>query len=272
MRSLIFPTDLTAVGYPAQLFYSESCPLLLQQTTSTNVNIGTLNGTTPIAVKTADDIDAAAFIQQINNAINSSSMSSFCAGYPVAPVGLAPTAGVNSVALAWTAYTGATSYNIYRGTATGAETLLASSATNAYTDSVIATGGAFYYKVTAIFNGVETRLSSEVNATPTATALTSISPDPFNAITDSPLTVTGSGFVLAAGDYTMVIQEFASDHFEDSYSYTCAVSDANTIVATYSATAYTGGNTNVRIGLFKGGILVAAYLTGTVDDSGNITI
>jgi fibronectin type 3 domain-containing protein len=90
---------------------------------------------------------------------------------PPAPTGLATTAGNGSVALNWTASTGATSYNIYRGTAAGAEgaTPIATTTTNSYTDTGLTNGTTYYYKVAASDSAGTSAQSSEVSATPTAT-------------------------------------------------------------------------------------------------------
>jgi hypothetical protein len=94
----------------------------------------------------------------------------------VAPTTLVATAAANSVALRWTAPTGAVAYKVYRGTAAGAATLLnASVATTAYTDATAVAGTRYYYVVTAV-NGnlspvtAESPKSNEVSAIPTAAA------------------------------------------------------------------------------------------------------
>jgi hypothetical protein len=109
------------------------------------------------------------------------------------------TGSTSSVALSWTAVAGATSYRIYRGTATGGESVYYTSATNSYTDTgsastagtppgsnttqlatpgtVTPTGqvggnlsaGTYYYVITALNAAGETTASSEVNATVTGT-------------------------------------------------------------------------------------------------------
>ena len=95
---------------------------------------------------------------------------------PPAPTGLAATAGNASVALAWTASTGATSYNIYRGTAPGGEgaTAVATTASTSYTDTGLANGTTYYYKVSATNGGGTSAQSSEVSAKPSSSAPTSV--------------------------------------------------------------------------------------------------
>ena len=88
---------------------------------------------------------------------------------PSAPTGLAATAGNASVALSWTASTGATSYNVYRGTTSGGEsaTPIASViTTTSYTDTSVTNGTKYYYKVAAVNAGGTSALSAEASATP----------------------------------------------------------------------------------------------------------
>ena len=78
----------------------------------------------------------------------------------VAPTALAATAAADSVALSWTAPAGAVAYNVYRGTAAGAETLLKAGVTStSYTDTT-AVKGTRYYVVTAV-NGNLAPLAAE---------------------------------------------------------------------------------------------------------------
>lgn len=74
--------------------------------------------------------------------------------------------GAHQVLLNWTQSTGSgiTGNNIYRGTASGGETLLYSSTTpiTTYTDTSITNGSTYYYKVTAVSAGGESGFSNEV--------------------------------------------------------------------------------------------------------------
>ncbi|MBJ6751007.1 S53 family peptidase [Geomonas anaerohicana] len=89
---------------------------------------------------------------------------------PAAPAGLKATAGNASVALSWSASSGATSYNVYRGTAAGQEgttPVRTGLTTTSFTDSVT-NGVTYYYKVAALNSAGRSALSNEAYATPTA--------------------------------------------------------------------------------------------------------
>jgi fibronectin type 3 domain-containing protein len=87
---------------------------------------------------------------------------------PLAPTSLSATAGSLQVGLTWTASPRATTYNIYRGTSTGGETLVAPGVTSAsYTDTGLSSGTTYYYQVRAMFGGCESYDSNESSASPT---------------------------------------------------------------------------------------------------------
>jgi fibronectin type 3 domain-containing protein len=84
-----------------------------------------------------------------------------------APVIISATPGTSQVSLLWTAISGAVSYDVYRGTSPGGETLLASGiSSTTYVDSAVTAGVTYYYEVTAV-NGSSTQTgdSAEVSAT-----------------------------------------------------------------------------------------------------------
>ena len=84
-----------------------------------------------------------------------------------APQGLTATPGDQTVNLLWQAASGASSYNIYRGTASGAEMLVRSGVTStSYNDTGLTDGVPYYYKVTSVNVIGEGQASSEVTATP----------------------------------------------------------------------------------------------------------
>jgi uncharacterized delta-60 repeat protein len=89
---------------------------------------------------------------------------------PDAP-SLTATAGNASVHLAWTTPpdggSAISGYRIYRGIATGAETLLASvGSVNSFDDTAVANGTRYFYRVSAVNAVDEGTLSNEVTATP----------------------------------------------------------------------------------------------------------
>jgi hypothetical protein len=90
---------------------------------------------------------------------------------PGAPTNLAATAGPAQVSLSWSAVADATSYNLYRATASGAEggtPYLTGLTTTSFTDPGLTNGTTYYYQVSAVNDGGEGATSAEVSATPQA--------------------------------------------------------------------------------------------------------
>ncbi len=91
---------------------------------------------------------------------------------PAAPTGVTPVAGNQQVALSWTPVTGATSYNVRYGTATGGPYGAPVSVTTANTTITGLTNGTSYYFVVSAVNGVgEGSNSTQVTAAPLAPSL-----------------------------------------------------------------------------------------------------
>jgi hypothetical protein len=92
-------------------------------------------------------------------------------GLAAAPTGLTASAGNAQVSLSWTASTGATSYNVYRGTLPNQENatpIATAITTTTYLDTTVNNGPTFYYKVAAVNSAGTSALSAEVSATPTS--------------------------------------------------------------------------------------------------------
>ena len=89
---------------------------------------------------------------------------------PSAPTNLTATPGNAQVSLSWTASSGATSYNIYRGTSSGNEsTTVATGVTStSYTNTGLTNGTMYYYRITATNSSGTSGYSNEATATPTA--------------------------------------------------------------------------------------------------------
>jgi fibronectin type 3 domain-containing protein len=88
---------------------------------------------------------------------------------PAAPSNLAAAPLDSQATLTWTAPTGALTYNIYRSTISGAETLLTSGvSSSSYTDTELVDGTTYYYQVTAVGVGGEGTRSTEIATMPFA--------------------------------------------------------------------------------------------------------
>ena len=86
---------------------------------------------------------------------------------PATPTNLVATAGVNTVSLTWSNASGATGYNVLRGTSTGNYTVTNTSAANAYADNSAVGGTTYFYVVQATNASGASANSSEASATPT---------------------------------------------------------------------------------------------------------
>lgn len=113
---------------------------------------------------------------------------------PSAPTGLTVSSTVSQNTLSWNAVSGCT-YNIYRGTASGSETLYDVSNTTTYIDapqaSSVTPGTAYYYVVTAVNTVAESGFSNEVSVTPPTLALGTVTFSSVNLSWTMPATVSG---------------------------------------------------------------------------------
>ena len=130
--------------------------------------VGSSNGSLSIAFSqgTADNPEIAGI------EIYSASASSATPGgtpVPPAPTGLAAVAGSAQVALTWSASSGASSYSIYRSTSSGGEgmaPIAAGLTTTSFTDTGLANGTPYFYKIAAVDSAGVSAQSAEVSATP----------------------------------------------------------------------------------------------------------
>jgi fibronectin type 3 domain-containing protein len=88
---------------------------------------------------------------------------------PAVPMGLAATAGNAQVSLAWSASTGATSYDVKRATTSGGPyATISSPMASSFTDTTVTNGTKYFYIISAVNSAGESANSAEVNATPVA--------------------------------------------------------------------------------------------------------
>jgi hypothetical protein len=92
--------------------------------------------------------------------------------YPTVPTNLTASGGNGQVTLHWSASPDAASYNIYRSTSSGSETLLTTGVTGtSFTNTGVTNGTTYYYKITAVNSVGESGKSNEASATPQNTGL-----------------------------------------------------------------------------------------------------
>ena len=179
------PTNLIVAGGNGQnlLQWSASAGA-----TSYNVYRGTSSGgegATPIATGitstnyTDSGLSCGTTYYYKVSAVNSggtsplSNEANFAPTVPTVPTGLTATGGNAQVSLAWTSTAGVSSYNVYRGTVSGGEgtTPIASVIGTGYTDTGLANGTTYYYKVAAVNCVGTSGGSTEVSATPESTTV-----------------------------------------------------------------------------------------------------
>jgi len=134
--------------------------------------------TVPVAAGTysitAVAIDEAGNVSARSTAVSVTVGSS--ATVPSAPTLTSATAGNGQVALAWSAPasnggSAISGYRVYRGTSSGAETLLTTlGVVTSYTNTGLSNGSTYYYRVSALNSVGEGALSNELSATPVAAA------------------------------------------------------------------------------------------------------
>jgi len=95
-------------------------------------------------------------------------------GAPYAASGITATGGVGQVALSWRAGSGATSYNLYRSTASGFENsnaapVITGITGTSYTNTGLNSGITYYYQVVAVSNSLSSGFSPEAHATTAGT-------------------------------------------------------------------------------------------------------
>ena len=91
-------------------------------------------------------------------------------GAPYAASGLTATGGNSQVNLSWTAGSGATSYNLYRSTASGFESsnaapVITGITGTSYTNTSLNSGTTYYYQVVAVNGSGSSGFSAEAHAT-----------------------------------------------------------------------------------------------------------
>ena len=203
------------------------------------------------------------------------------AANPAAPTGLSAMAGNATVALSWSASSGATSYNVYRGTTPGGESATALATgitTTTYTDSTAVNNTTYYYKVAAVNEAGTSPMSNEASATPQLAKPT------ISSFTANPASIaSGSSSTLSwatTGAATIAITPgtFTSTAASGSTSMSPAVTTTYTLTATNTASFATatakvtltasGGPLTITTTSCPGGTQLAEYAGCTIVASG----
>jgi fibronectin type 3 domain-containing protein len=141
---------------------------------------------------------------------------------PDAPTGLVATPGDNTVSLSWDVTSGATGYQVLRGTSTGVYTVTNSVASNTNFDATVVGGTTYFYAVQATNASGGGALSAEVSVTPTIA-----------------LPSTPTGFT-ATGTNSAVLLSWNAASGASGYNIKRATtSGAEVAIASTDATSYT---------------------------------
>lgn len=176
------PSGVTAIAANGQVNLAWTA---VSGATSYNVKRGTTTGgpySTVSSPITASFNDAGLtnfttyyyVISAVNSAgesANSAQISVMPITITAAPTGLTATPGNAQVSLAWTAVTGAATYNVKRGTVAGGPyTTIGSPGAASFNDTSATNGTTYFYVVSAVNAAGESANSTQISATPTSTS------------------------------------------------------------------------------------------------------
>jgi cellulose 1,4-beta-cellobiosidase len=164
---------------------------------------------------------------------------------PPAPTSLTAVAGDGLVGLSWGASSGATSYNLYRGTSAGGEAMTAVAtgiSTNSYSNTGLTNGTTYYFKVAALNTAGISPLSNEASAKPAAASTGTVTVSasqasgsgPYWAENDIRLTNTAS---ITALTCTVTVQKTPGVSYNGQYNTAGPITQSHT--DSTSAVTYT---------------------------------
>ena len=159
---------------------------------------------------------------------------------PAAPTNLAATAGSNTVALTWTAASGASGYKVKRATTSGGPyTTIGTPGGASYSDTTAINGTTYYYVVTATNGGGESANSSQVSATPslltTTTTLASSlgATGTYGSVTFTATVTAGATGTVKFRDGTTVLDSVPLASGQAAYPISTLAAGSHSLTATY---------------------------------------
>lgn len=216
-------------------------------TTTTGAKI--VNAASPQVVTNLTNGTAYYFVVTAVNGAGESVVSNEVSTAPVPPApakpsGIVVSGGDGQVTVSWGAVTGATSYNIYYGTAAGVTTGAGIKVANVTTPQIVTgltNGTPYFFVVTAVNAGGESGVSSEKNATPAA------APQPPGSPTGRTVTSTVAGqatvswsAVTGATSYNVYYLQASS---QPTNAAVLATAPVNSATASLNLTGLTSGAT-----------------------------
>jgi fibronectin type 3 domain-containing protein len=301
------PTNVAATPGDARVTVSWTAPAGATKYTvyRNNVAIATQAGTTLVDTAVTNNLtytyDVVAFALNSPASVHSASVTAMPVAPPLsAPVGLSASPGDAKVTLTWGAVTGATSYQVRRGS-----TVISTTSATTLVDSPLMNNTTYTYTVTALGPSSTSAPSAPVSATPAIpaagapTGLTGVAGDKTAALTwNSVPTATGykvwrDGAVVATTTTTTSFNDTGLTNNQTySYAITATVSGVDSAKSTaVTVTPYvvtpaaptaltaTGGNAQVSLSwtaaanatgykVYRGPTLVATQGTTSFVDTG----
>ena len=142
-----------------------------------NVKITLVNGVITVTNTKTGAIIFTANIADLKNGTNDDNNLPSTPAAPTAPAGLTATGGANQVALAWSAVSNATSYNIYWSNQPGVTSqngTKISAASNSSLHAGLNAATTYYYVVSAVNSSGESAVSAQVSATTSAAPVATV--------------------------------------------------------------------------------------------------
>jgi len=138
---------------------------LFSSGTTTTTTSTTTTSTTTTSTTTTTLATTTTTVASTTTTTTSPTTTTTIASAPAVPTNLSATGRFRHISLTWSETTTGVTFDLYRGTSSGAETLYRSGLTGtSFSDSSVARGTTYYYKVSAVRSGVQSGLSNEASA------------------------------------------------------------------------------------------------------------